>query len=164
MTRRLGYVIGAALLVLSVVCWADDYSDTVTAFKNAGAGPFFDNSFGYAVFPSIGKGGLVVGAAHGDGRVYKQGKYVGDTSMTQVSVGAQIGGEAFRQIIFFGNQAAFDQFTSGNFEFGAGASATVLKASAGANAGTQGASAGAGTKEGAKIGRASCRERVLRLV
>ena len=149
MTRRLGYVVGVALLLFSVVCRADEYSDTVTMFKNAGAGPFFDKSYGYAVFPSIGKGGLVVGAAHGDGRVYKQGKYVGDTSMTQVSVGAQIGGEAYRQIIFFENQAAFDQFTSGNFEFGAGASATVLRASAGADAGTQGASAGAGSKDGA---------------
>ena len=149
MTRRLGYIIGAALLLLSVVSRADDYSDTVTAFKDAGAGPFFDSSYGYAVFPSIGKGGLVVGGAHGDGRVYKQGKYVGDTSMTQVSVGLLAGGEAFRQIIFFENQAAFDQFTTGNFEFDAGVSATVLKASAGASASTQGASAGAGSREGA---------------
>jgi lipid-binding SYLF domain-containing protein len=143
MTRRAGIVFGAALLLLSVACRADEYSDTVTMFKNAGAAAFFDKSYGYAVFPSIGKGGLVVGGAHGDGRVYRQGKYVGDASMTQVSVGLQAGGEAYRQIIFFENQAAFDQFTSGNFTFGAGVSATVLKTSAGASASTGGASAGA---------------------
>lgn len=149
MTRELGYVLGAALLLLSIVCRADDYSDTVAMFKNAGAGPFFDNSYGYAVFPSIGKGGLVVGGAHGSGRVYKKGQYVGDTSMTQVSVGLLAGGEAFREIIFFENQATFDEFTTGNFEFGADVSATVLKASAGASAGSEGASAGAGSREGA---------------
>jgi lipid-binding SYLF domain-containing protein len=148
MTRK-AYVIGAALLLLSVVCRADEYSDTVTMFKNAGAAPFFDKSYGYAVFPSIGKGGLVVGGAHGTGRVYRKGEYVGDASMTQVSVGLQAGGEAYRQIIFFENQVAFDQFTSGNFEFGAGVSATVLKSSAGASAGTDGASAGAGSRGGA---------------
>jgi lipid-binding SYLF domain-containing protein len=147
MPRRLRYVIGAALLLLGIVCRADDYSDTVTMFKSGGAGSFFDNSYGYAVFPSIGKGGLIVGGAHGDGRVYKQGQYVGDTSMTQVEVGLLAGGEAFRQIIFFENQAAFDQFTSGNFEFGAGVSATVLQASAGASAGTQGASADASSRK-----------------
>jgi lipid-binding SYLF domain-containing protein len=143
MTRRAGIVFGAALLLLSVAVWADEYSETVTMFKNAGAAEFFDKSYGYAVFPNIGKGGLVVGGAHGDGRVYRQGKYIGDVSMTQVSVGLQAGGEAYRQIIFFENEVPFDQFTSGNFTLGAGVSATVLKTSAGASAGTQGASAGA---------------------
>ena len=58
---------------------ADDYSDTLALFKNAGeSAAFFDNSYGYAVFPTIGKGGLVVGGAHGNGRVYERGKYVGD--------------------------------------------------------------------------------------
>jgi len=71
---------------------------------------------GYAVFPSVGKGGLVVGAAHGDGRVYERGKYIGNTSMTHVSGGFQPAEEAFRQTIFFANKAALDQFTSGNLE------------------------------------------------
>jgi lipid-binding SYLF domain-containing protein len=149
MTRRAGIVFGAALLLLSVVCRADEYSDTVTAFKNAGAADFFGKSYGWAVFPSIGKGGLVVGGAHGDGRVYRQSKYIGDVSMTQVSVGLQAGGEAYRQIIFFENQAALDQFTSGNFTFGAGVSATVLKSSAGASASTEGTTAGAAGRDGA---------------
>jgi hypothetical protein len=64
---------------------ADDYSDTVTLFKNAGeSASFFNDCYAYAVFPTIGKGGLVVGGAHGKGRVYEHGKYVGDTSMTQL--------------------------------------------------------------------------------
>jgi hypothetical protein len=83
-------LLGAVLLLCSTAIWADSYSDTVNLFKNAGrSAEFFNNCYGYAVFPTIGKGGLGVGAAHGNGHVYKHGKYVGDTSMTQLSVGAQ---------------------------------------------------------------------------
>ena len=67
-------------------------------------------AYGYAVFPTIGKGGLGVGAAHGSGRVYEQGKYVGDVKMNQVSVGLQAGGQAFSQIIFFQDKRSFDEF------------------------------------------------------
>src|SRR5689334_7834758 len=81
---------------------ADEYTDTIKAFQKANeSGRFFSRSYGYAVFPTIGKGGLVVGAAHGNGRVYVKGAHVGDASVTQVTVGAQLGGEAFSQIIFF---------------------------------------------------------------
>jgi lipid-binding SYLF domain-containing protein len=75
--------------------------------------------------------------------VYEKGAYVGDTSMTQVSIGLQLGGQAYSQIIFFENKAAFDKFTSGNFEFGAQASAVAITAGASAQAGTGGTSAGA---------------------
>ena len=133
-----------ALMFGAVQAHADDYSDTIGVFKAAGeSGRFFNKSYGYAVFPTIGKGGLVVGAAHGDGRVYKQGVYVGDTSMTQVTVGAQVGGQAFSQIIFFEDQRAFDEFTSGKFEFGAQASAVAITAAASATTSTTGSSAGA---------------------
>jgi lipid-binding SYLF domain-containing protein len=99
---------------------ADEYSDTIRVFKNTGeSSSFFNNCYGHAVFLSVGKDGLVVGAAHGDGRVYEQGKYIGNTSMTQISVGFQAGGEAFRQIIFFENNGALDQCTIEDFEFGA---------------------------------------------
>src|SRR4029077_7626409 len=115
----------ARLLVgFLLTCWgaaalADDYSETITLFKNAGeSATFFKNSYGYAVFPTSGKGGLVVGAAHGNGHVYTHGKYVGDTSMTQVTVGFQAGGQAYSQMIFFEDQRAFEEFTNGNFEFG----------------------------------------------
>jgi hypothetical protein len=88
MRRFLGIVMGVALLAASAASWADEYTDTVALFKNAQESKdFFKNCYGYAVFPTIGKGGLGVGAAHGNGRVYEKGKYIGDTSMTQVSIG-----------------------------------------------------------------------------
>ena len=140
----------SAFLLVAVQCFAgawalaDSYSDTVALFRNAGASAsFFDTCYGYAVFPTIGKGGLVVGAAHGKGEVYVQGKYLGDSSMTQLSVGLQAGGQAYSQIVFFEDQRALKDFTSGDFEFGADASAVALTAGAEASAGTAGASAGA---------------------
>ncbi|HEU4922890.1 MAG TPA: YSC84-related protein [Burkholderiales bacterium] len=123
---------------------ADDYDDTIKVFRNAGqSGKFFGSSYGYAVFPTIGKGGIGIGGAHGSGRVYEKGVHVGDTSMTQVTVGLQLGGQAFSQIIFFQDKRAFDEFTSGNFEFGAQASAVAITAGAQAQAGTAGTGAGA---------------------
>src|SRR5271168_2057416 len=82
---------------------------TLQLFEHAGqSSAYFDSSYGYAVFPTIGKGGLVVGAAHGNGTVYQQGKYIGDTSMTQLSVGFQAGGQAYSEIIFFEDKRALD--------------------------------------------------------
>jgi lipid-binding SYLF domain-containing protein len=135
---------------------ADEYSDTISAFKNAAqSASFFNSSYGYAVFPTVGKGGLVVGAAHGDGRVYEQGKYIGNTSMTQVSVGAQAGGEAFRQIIFFENKASLDQFITGNFEFGADVNAVAIKSGASGSVGTSGAAASVSSGGGKQAGTAT---------
>jgi lipid-binding SYLF domain-containing protein len=123
---------------------ADDYDDTIKVFRGAGqSGKFFGSSYGYALFPTIGKGGIGIGGAHGTGRVYQKGAYVGDTSMTQITVGLQLGGQAYSQIIFFEDKRAFDEFTSGNFEFGAQASAVAITAGAQAQAGTAGTGAGA---------------------
>ena len=123
---------------------ADEYSDTIKLFRNAGPSKkLFDDSYGYAVFPTIGKGGIVLGAAHGSGRAYVGGKHVGDTSMTQLTVGPQLGGQAYSQIIFFQDKRAFAEFTSGNFEFGAQASAVAITAGASAQATTGGAGVGA---------------------
>ena len=123
---------------------AAKYAETVSLFKNAGeSGSFFDNSYGYAVFPTIGKGAIGIGGAYGKGRVYEGGNYVGDTSMTQLSIGFALGGQGFSQIIFFEDKRAFDEFTSGNFEFSADASAVAITAAAGATASTTGSSAGA---------------------
>jgi lipid-binding SYLF domain-containing protein len=144
MHRTLAALVLPVLILAGSLAWADEYADTVEVFKKAGeSSKFFDNSYGYAVFPSIGKGGLGVGAAHGKGRVYEQGKYVGDTSMTQVSVGFQAGGQAYSQIVFFQDKRAFDEFTSGNFEFGAGVSAVAITAGVSGSTGTSGSSAGA---------------------
>ncbi len=85
---RKSLVLVAALLLPVGAVMAGSYSDTVSLFKHAGkSAGYFHDSYGYAVFPTIGKGGLVVGAAHGSGRVYEQGRYIGNTSMNQVSVG-----------------------------------------------------------------------------
>ena len=123
---------------------ASKYSDTISLFKNAGeSGSFFDNSYGYAVFPTIGKGAIGIGGAYGKGRVYAQGEHVGNTSMTQLSIGFSLGGKGYSEIIFFEDKRAFDEFTSGNFEFSADASAVAITAAAGATASTSGNSAGA---------------------
>jgi lipid-binding SYLF domain-containing protein len=137
------FFISAALLLLAGVATAgdDDYRDTINLFKHAGqSAAYFHNSYGYAVFPTIGKGAFIVGGAHGGGHVYEHGKYVGDTALTQVSVGFQAGGEGYSQIVFFQDKRAFDEFTNGNFEFDAGVRVVAVTASAGGDAGTQGAS------------------------
>ncbi len=131
------------------VARADTYSDTINAFRNAGAsGEFFKSAYGYAVFPTIGKGAVGIGGAYGEGRVYAAGQYVGNTTMTQASVGFQLGGQAFSQIIFFEDEGAYRDFTSGNFEFSAEANAVVITAGASADASTTG-----GLAAGASGGR-----------
>jgi len=113
----------AAMLLASGPALADKYSDSIDLFKNAGqSGSFFAKCYGYALFPTIGKAGLGIGGAHGDGQVYEQGKQVGTTSMTQLSIGFQAGAEGYSEIIFFEDKRSFDEFTSGNFEFGANVS------------------------------------------
>ena len=140
---RVGLLFLVSLLPFSGA-WAGEYEDTIKVFSNAGeSGDFFNNSYGYAVFPTIGKAGLGIGGAHGKGRVYEQGKHVGDTSMTQVTIGLQLGGQAYSQIVFFQDERAFKEFTSGNFEFGAQATAVAITAGASASTSTSGNSAGA---------------------
>jgi lipid-binding SYLF domain-containing protein len=147
---------GALLLVGTGGARADDYSDTIELFRHAGeSAAFFHNCYGYAVFPTVGKGGLVVGGAYGTGRVYAQGKLTGEASVTQLSVGLQAGGEAYSMIVFFENKTAYEEFTSGSFEFGADVGAVAITAAAEATAGTTGASASAsgGKKDAVTTGR-----------
>jgi lipid-binding SYLF domain-containing protein len=157
MNARIASIITVALLSFSVsAARADEYSDTVNLFKNAGeSAAFYKNAYGYAIFPTIGKGGIGVGGAYGKGRVYAAGKYVGDTSMTQVTVGLQLGGQAYSEMIFFEDERSFKEFTGGNFEFGAEASAIAITASANASASTTGSSAGAsgGKKDAKTVGK-----------
>lgn len=122
---------------------ADDYADTIAVFQKASQSKaYFSRSHGYAVFPTVGKGGIVVGAAYGKGRVYERGRWIGDVSMTKLSVGAQLGGQAFSEIIFFEDKRALDEFTKGEFELGAQASAVAITAGVSAEAGTGGTTAG----------------------
>src|SRR6185369_13535585 len=136
--------IALALLALPAApAWADAYDDAHKVFLNAGeSGEFFSKSYGYALFPTIGKAGVGVGGAHGKGRVYVKGKVVGDAPMTQITAGLQLGGQAYSQIVFFEDERAFKEFTGGNFEFGAEASAVAITAAASAKADTTGSSAG----------------------
>ena len=109
---------------------ADDVDTAIENFRAAGAGDFIDDAYGYAVFPSIGKGGIGIGGAHGKGEVFRGGKKVGKTKMSQITYGLQLGGQVYSQMIFFRDERAFDDFTSGNFEFGAQATAVALTAGA----------------------------------
>jgi len=131
-------------LLISLFCsnaYADEYAETKKMFVDAGISNMFDSAYGYALFPTIGKAGFIVGGAYGEGRVYEQGKHIGDTTMTQATVGFQLGGAGFSQVIFFEDKRALTEFCNGNFEFGAEAEATAITASAGASANTAGSSA-----------------------
>jgi lipid-binding SYLF domain-containing protein len=141
-------VLTAALAIPVGVAYADAQADTLAVFRHAGESrAFFHNCYGYAVFPTIGKGGLGVGAAYGQGRVYAQGRRIGRVSMTQVSIGLQTGGEAYSEIIFFEDKLAMDRFTGGNFEFSGDVGATAITASASASVGTSGENSGASAEE-----------------
>ena len=119
-------------------------AETAKLFQDAGeSAGFFKNSYGYAVFPTIGKAGLGIGGAHGSGCVYEQGKQVGTAKMNQVSIGWQAGAQGYSLLVFFEDERAFKDFTSGNFEFGAKASAVAITAGASAGASTSGTSSGA---------------------
>jgi len=150
MNKILSPMLAFSMLLTTGAVLADreveDISETIDMFKeNQTVAGFFGSAHGYAVFPTIGKGGLGIGAAHGDGQVYVGGAVTGFTSYSDVSIGFQAGGQAYSQVVFFENQAAYDDFTGGNFEFDAGASAVAITASAEAGTGTTGTGAGAGT-------------------
>ena len=142
-------------LLMSLVfssAWADKYDDTKKMFADTGISDMFNTAFGYALFPTIGKAGFIVGGAYGKGRVYTGGKYYGDTAMTQATIGFQLGGSGFSQVVFFQDKRAFAEFINGNFEFGADVEAVALTASAGASANTGGSSVTAsGGKNNASI-------------
>jgi len=145
MFKRLMWILALAVFALPVSsAWADSCRDTANLFRKAGQSTdFFKMAYGYAVFPTIGKGGIGIGGAFGKGCVYAKGKHVGDTSMTQLSIGFQLGAEGYSEIIFFEDERAYREFTGGNFEFGADAQAVAITLAAEAKASSTGASAGA---------------------
>lgn len=143
------------LFFVATQAWADNYQKTKEMFSSAGIADTFNSAYGYAMFPNVAKAAFVVGGAYGEGRVYEQGKYIGDAVLTQASLGFQAGGAGFSQIIFFQDKRALDEFTNGNFEFGAEVSGVALTAAAGASANTAGSSATAsGGKNNANAGGA----------
>jgi lipid-binding SYLF domain-containing protein len=94
----------------------------------------FNEAHGYVIFPNVGKGGLGVGGAAGNGIVYEGGQQIGAAKLTQLSIGFQAGGQAYREIIFFEDKEAMDRFKGNNFEFSAQASAVAVTAGASAKA------------------------------
>lgn len=119
----------AALVVASVR--ADDLKTEAQQTKDAfirtdsGLAAFFNEAAGYALFPSVGKGGFILGGAHGQGLVYEKQKQIGQTSLSQASIGAQVGGQSFSEVIFFETAAALQDFKEGKFEMSADVSAVV---------------------------------------
>ena len=136
---------------VAVAAEPQDYSSTINVFRESPVvAKFFENSYGYAVFPTIGKAGFIVGGSYGKGQVYRDGKVTGTSKVIEGSIGLQIGAEAFSEIIFFKDKVAYDDFTNGNYEFDANSQAVVLTAGAQAQAGTTGV--GAGASAGPKTG------------
>jgi lipid-binding SYLF domain-containing protein len=108
---------------------------TIAAFKKEDLAleTFFKKSYGYAVFPSVIKGAIGIGGAHGKGQVFRRGKVIGRASLSQGSIGFQLGGQSYSEIVFFQNKAAFDRFKNGNLKFAAQASAIAVTSGAAAN-------------------------------
>lgn len=143
MKKRFGIAVMAAVMTcaFALEVGAQDprepaVEEAVALFKQTDSSleEWFDNAYGYAVFPSVGKGGVGVGGAHGKGLVYKEGEAVGRTSLTQFTVGFQLGGQVYQQVIFFEDRASYENFTGGNFELSAQASAIAAAAGVAANA------------------------------
>jgi lipid-binding SYLF domain-containing protein len=123
MNRLLPSLVGlAALGWMTGTASAATDREAIELFRNAGqSAAYFNQSYGFAVFPNIGKAGFVVGGAHGTGHVYVNNRVVGKTDMTQVNVGLQLGGQDYSEIVFFEDERALREFTSGSFEFGSDA-------------------------------------------
>ena len=111
-------------------------AETIAEFKRKDPDlkKFFEEAYGYAIFPTVGKGGMGIGGAYGKGEVYQKGTLIGTTSLKQISIGFQFGGQAYSEIIFFKDKKALDQFTSDSYELSAQASAVAVKAGAATHA------------------------------
>jgi len=141
-TRTLSIAAGlAAVLAMPLAAHADDATvkeaeQARTEIRTADAGQqkFLDGAAGYAVFPNVAKGGLVVGGAGGSGIVFEKGKAVGKTKLSQVTIGAQVGGQAYYEIIYFETAESLAAFKKGEWTMAAQVSAVALKAGASANA------------------------------
>ncbi len=96
--------------------------------RDPGLEKWFEKAHGYAVFPSVGKAAFGIGGAHGRGYVYERGGHVGYARLVQVTIGLQLGGQSYRELIFFRDKAALDRFKRGKLEFAAQASAVAVTA------------------------------------
>ena len=153
MKRGILTLIATLLMLVGTSTFAaatvQDCQNAMSKFKDLGnVSELLGQAYGYAVLPTIGKGGIGVGGAAGSGCVFAGGKHVGNVSMAQVTIGWQLGGQAYSQLVLFQNADTYKEFTQGNFEFGADATAVALTYGASAGASTEGASATAGDTKG----------------
>jgi outer membrane protein OmpA-like peptidoglycan-associated protein len=144
-------ILGLALLAASSSCakeetnvaqpptaeQTNDVNETISAAvkKDPSLQRFLDGSYGYIVFPNAGRGAFIVGGTHGTGWVYEQGRLVGKSALTRASVGAQVGGESFAELIFFKDKNSMNVYKTGSFKLGAGASAVMVKSGAATSVG-----------------------------
>jgi lipid-binding SYLF domain-containing protein len=94
----------------------------------------FANAYGYVILPNVGKGGIGIGGAAGKGAVYEKGVLIGMARMTQITIGFQWGGQAYREVIFFETESDLDRFKESRLELSAQASAVAVTTGASANA------------------------------
>lgn len=113
-----------------------EVQDTIRIFKKADPGleKFFEESAGYAIFPRVAKGAFGVGAARGTGQVFEQGRLIGEATLTQLTIGLQLGGQVYAEVIFFEDSSALKAFKESRLEFSAQASAVAAAEGAAANA------------------------------
>jgi lipid-binding SYLF domain-containing protein len=142
MKKLLTTLISISLLMTSamVQAWEPDNTDklelsTAQALikareKDSSMSKWFESAYAYAVFPRVGKGAIGIGGAHGKGIVIYKDTTVGNTSLSQISIGFALGGQVYSEFIMFKDKTAFDHFTRGNFQFGAQVSAVALTAGA----------------------------------
>ena len=114
----------------------DDVSATLNRMQleDPSLQEFLDNSYGYAIFPTVGKGAFIAGGGYGKGELFEQGQFVGYTDISQATVGAQVGGATFSEILVFNTPAPVERFKQGQLAFDANASAVALKSGAAASA------------------------------
>ena len=133
------YSVLLLLLAPSSVARADpsDVAAVIQKFKEKDPGmtKIFADAYGYAVFPTVGKGGMGLGAARGKGYVYQRGRLIGRSTLTQVTIGLQLGGQVYSEVVFFKDAAALANFKRGKLKLDAQASAIALTARASADLG-----------------------------
>jgi lipid-binding SYLF domain-containing protein len=113
-----------------------EVKSTREMFEKADKGmrELFRTSAGFAIFPKVAKGGLGVGAARGKGQLYEKEQMIGETTLTQVTIGLQLGGQVYSEVVFFETAESLKNFKEGNFEFSAQVSAVAAAEGASANA------------------------------
>ena len=141
--KKLSVLILTLVFSVAVVAQTKKDKEIISESKSAkkalikldkGMGALFTSAYGYVIYPNVGKGGLGVGGASGNGAVYQQGKLIGMAKLSQLSIGFQAGGQSFREVIFFEEKETLDRFKENKVEFSAQVSAVAATAGASANA------------------------------